>query len=206
MAWFVKVSLPASESEVVARKVIDFSDNIESRAPKTRRRGWRLDYFFQGRKLAIGPVWMRIQLENVYSTIPDVLQIHGPWMVSDTFRRLVEEREPNVHQFFPVEVQTVDGAKWPDQRHLLNIGQRLPAALRERSKLFWVTRSDGSQWTSPPRVDNDLVVGGNVVHGKHLWMDDMFSEEGRFISNDLKIAFDAAGIHGLEYVHVREEI
>lgn len=198
MAWYTEILVGTGE---VVRDVVDFSDNIRATAPA---RGWWPGHFMTGRKLDIGPVWLRISLGKPYAALPDILQLHGPWMVSQTFRKIVEEREPGVHQFFPVELQIAKGGAELGPRYLLNVGQMLTAISSDRSIINWGTRADGSKWAYPPGADDCLVAMRSEIADKSLWIDKLY-RQNRFISNDLKIAFDNAGVRALQYTHVREE-
>lgn len=200
MAWYTEVLVATGK---VVREVVDFSENIRASTPAWTR-GWWPGHLMTGRKLDIGPVWLRIKLGKPYATLPDILQMHGPWMVSEIFRKIVEEREPGVHQFFPIELEIASGGAELGPRYMLNVGQTLTAISVDRSKINWGTRADGSKWAYPPGADDDLVATRCAIVGKSLWNDRLYSVN-RFISDDLKTAFDGAGVQGLQYLRVREE-
>ncbi|MBP6014325.1 MAG: hypothetical protein KBA31_19000 [Alphaproteobacteria bacterium] len=201
MAWYLEI--PVGTGEAVVREVIDFSENVRATSV-TRTRSWWPGHFMTGRKLDIGPVWLRIKLGKPYTAVPDVLPIHGPWMVSETFRKIVEEREPDTHQFFPVELQIAKGGAELGPRYILNVGQTLNAISVNHSKINWGVRADGSKWAYPPGADDDLVVTKTVVHGKSLWSDRLYPANS-LISDGIKIAFESAQVLGLRYVRVREQ-
>jgi hypothetical protein len=200
MAWYTEILVDTGS---VVRKVVDFSENIRAATP-VRTRAWWPGHFMTGHKLDIGPVWLRIKLGKPYASLPHILQIHGPWMVSETFRKLVEEREPDVHQFFPVELQIAKGGAELGPRYMLNVGQTLRAIEADRSQINWGTRADGTRWAYPPGADDRLVATRSAIAGKSLWNDRLYSLN-RFVSDDLKAAFETAGVPSLQYVRVREE-
>ena len=119
---------------------------------------------------------MRERLLKPRKHLPHVLAASGPWIVSETLRGLIEEREPGPHQFFRIDLEAKDGSPWPIPYYLLNVCQKLPAALLDRSQLVWRTNPSGQRYAGAPAYDDRLVVDSNVIEGKHVWRDGYFLE------------------------------
>ncbi len=114
-------------------------------------------------------------------------------LVSGKVRGLIEEQEPGLHQFFPVEV-TVTRKKVPvDPMYILNICTRLDAVNRTATtKPFVRNRA----WTlgDPGEIVFDLAKIGEskMWHDRHIY-------DVLFISDELKEVFVAAGLTGLVF-------
>jgi hypothetical protein len=126
------------------------------------------------------------------------------WVVSERFARLVEELEPNVHQFIPFQ-ECVDNKGQPIGRSffLMNILTRLSAVDIERSAVKWQTTrfSDGSEQTTlvpwwGGRVQ--LTLKRDVIGNHHLWRggkDGLIAEH--FMSDQLHDAMERHGLSPL---------
>ena len=68
----------------------------------------------------------KMKLRRVYKKLPCMFVCDAPWMVCDQFRDLVEQLEPNVHQFFPIDILDLKDEVVGD-RFVLNICNKLDA-------------------------------------------------------------------------------
>jgi len=204
VCWIAKFSV--SNRFLVERDTLDFSKNIErhrvvpnATLPKT----WDSTHFLRGERWTDGSVHIRQRLRKPRKRLPHVLAASGPWFISETLRKLIEEREPELHQFFKVDLEAKDGSPWPVPYYLFNVCQHLPAALLDQSQLVWRTNTSGQRYASAPAYDDRLVVDHSVTAGKHVWKDKHFVIK-IFFSDDLKRACVSTKIDALEYIRVQE--
>lgn len=126
----------------------------------------------------------KMKLRRVYKKLPCMFICGAPWMVCDQFRDLVEQLEPNAHQFFPIDIldlkeQTVG------QRFVFNICTRLDALDEGKSEISW--RRKGSRLEEKPvngfgyasiNPLGKLFVRQTVIQGHHFWRDKWLSGAG----------------------------
>lgn len=136
----------------------------------------------------------KMKLWKSFKKLPCMFVCGGPWMVCNELRTIVERLEPNVHQFFPIDVldrkdQVVD------ERLVFNICKRLDAldALDEQVSEFKWMGVDGYLESKPsdcygfasPVPDGNLFVRRSVVEGHHFWGDKwMLGVGGRYFCSD----------------------
>ncbi len=152
-----------------------------------------------------GNVPTKIKLRTEPKPFPDIWMAGGPgkWMVSDKFRALVEQFEPEAHQFFPVEVfdkkdQPV-GNSW-----LFNICYRLDTVDRERSELGeTVSPRTGKVGLYSFDYNSTLALNKHAIRGKHLWRDKWLTR-ATLLSDAFVVAMKAQGITGGKLVKVEE--
>lgn len=176
----------------------------------------RVDYFVSGRPVETSHLPLRVSLsysdsarvkrENV--NLPDYAVAHLANLVSDKFRALVEQLDPGVHQFVPVNIEWKNGEVderpyfWfaPATRlYALDVEKTEPA-MREMPDLptfvrpdpskpahFFDGRGPSSTWV--PVFRSDVVSGHDVFCA-------MDFPRKIFISDRLKQAFEDAGLTG----------
>lgn len=128
----------------------------------------------------------RFRIELPAARLPDMfnLGIGGP-CVTDLVRDKVEELEPGVHQFLPVEI-TAKGGECPEKRFwLLHICNRVDAIDPDRSVLR-VDEKGRFHWDRlPAGVQPRMVLRKEVIAGKCLWYDRRWLPGGFFMSDEL---------------------
>lgn len=123
----------------------------------------------------------------------DVDSFAGCLLVNQTFKDILEELEPGVHQFFPMEIFIKD--EKVGDRYWLNICNRLDSYDRTRTyplneRGFW----------KPTRENPGAQVFSVAAIGSHHAWHDKF-EPGTFISDTLAERLKAAGLTGITYQH-----
>lgn len=117
---------------------------------------------------------------------------YGMILVSSRFREIIEEFEPGVHQFFPIEYvreNNIHVAKmW-----MMVVCKRLDSVDREHTtmKLNFFWSGDGA----PP--DAKLIFNEATIDGHHIWCDKHLMN-GPLVSSALGDALTAAGLSGLK--------
>ena len=167
--------------------------------------------FIAGRAVDPANVPTRVQWKDRNSplSIPDFST--GPFMhLSARAKALVEEFEPGVHQFLPVEFVDIDGA-FLEQRWFVCVCNRLDTVDRKNTRGMLL--SGGKMWRPakellrkypeeiPPdfdlSVEPKLVFNRAQIGGAHLWCDKHFSAAGVYISHELASALKANSFSGL---------
>lgn len=125
----------------------------------------------------------------------DLLMHHSIFIASENLRRVVEQHDPGVHQFVPVEITWKNGGSsipyywlYPCNR-IDSIHGTLSTYKYVETAKSWHHRPEG-------KLVFDLQKIGNV----HMWLDRGYSTtDGIMISQTLKDAFEAAGLTGSVY-------
>ena len=140
--------------------------------------------------------------------VPDVDQPFGMLSVPDKFKDIVEQIEPGVHQFLPVEFVDVDGSHLAS-RWFFIVCKRIDSVDREHSSMIL---TDKGLWRSakqllrrnpeqiPPDFDVSaepkLVFNLSQIGGAHAWCD-KFLLHGWLISDQLAEALMRAELSGI---------
>jgi hypothetical protein len=160
-----------------------------------------------GKPIDVGPITYAEQITDPRKKPVPVMQITGTvWAVDEAFRTIVEDFEPGLHEFFEIDIRCADGSKPATTYYFFNVCQRIASVDVDRSELSWNTRADGSTFASFPSYDDQLLVRGNAIAGKHIWRDDHFFWEAIFCSDEIKRALRAAKFQMLEFTRARVEL
>lgn len=143
--------------------------------------------------------------------LPDFAAILGYQVVSEDFRALIEEFEPGVHQFIPVDVyKTRDGEEVWGTWYWLNICNRIDStdheAMREAGWYWMEIGKTGqrSQWffdTSniPPRTFNSKSIKNTV-----LWVDPFLDMKNFYARDVFAQAVQDRGLTGCSLTQQQE--
>ena len=157
-------------------------------------------------------LWTSGATEKPRKRIPAVIERADIFYVSESFRHLVEEMEPNQHQFFPYALR--NGKRGPptdEPYYILNVTHRVQALNvpeERKSKVF----RPANKYVPYPRIlpfaihfkqDDMYSLRRGDVEGLHLWREPVVSD-GFFVSEAFLAEFDARKLKCLERVHVRE--
>ena len=116
--------------------------------------------------------------------------------VTDAFRQKVEELEPGVHQFIPVEIFTRDGEPVEKTYYLMNVCHRVDAIDEEKSIVTWKgipgieEKRHCIMWGLPEGYTKEtwhknyrLVFKKELIEGMCMWIDRRYP--GLFYSDEL---------------------
>lgn len=151
-------------------------------------------------------------LERKRKKIPAVMDRAGIYLVSETFRILVEEFEPNRHQFFPFALRNGKrGAPADEPYYLFNITNRADSIVwsdEEREKRYHPPSKyfpDGNidRTSIHKGQDDQFSLRRKDIGDFHLWWEASIGH-GFFVSDEFLTAFDKAKLKCLERVHVLE--
>jgi hypothetical protein len=103
--------------------------------------------------------------------LADVLPLPGLNAVSEKFRVIVEFFEPDVHEFFPVQLRRQDGTPYAQRYYIFNSCQRFDAVLLNRQSAK-TPYSRTYQDRRPPFIglsEWNLTLSRRKIAGRHLW-------------------------------------
>jgi hypothetical protein len=145
--------------------------------------------------------------------IPD---FYNSWClnVSERAKLLLEEFEPGVHQFLPVEY-TAKADKFTEKRHFVIVCNRIDSLDHDRTTMVFVRDKHGAYWRPvydfacqgqidqiPPHLKPDteskLVFSRAKIGGRHMWVDKHLLVGPAWISDELATALTAANLTGLD--------
>ena len=117
------------------------------------------------------------------------------FLVSGKMRDVIEQLEPGVHQFQPVELIWMEDDSHAADFFWFNPCNRVDGMDREH------TTHDFNEKTGMWKyVDGKkYVVSLTKTAGKHAWVDSRIFDHAVFVSENLKNAMDAAGLKGAAF-------
>lgn len=143
--------------------------------------------------------------------------------VSERAKQLIEQFEPGVHQFLPVEFFDIDG-NFMESRWFFICCNRLDTVDRDQTrglllktypsgKKSWIHVDDLRRRNEidliPPGYDSSqpakLVFNRKQIGGAHLWVDSLLRLPSVYVSDEFIAACVAAGMTGLKAERKRLE-
>lgn len=118
--------------------------------------------------------------------------------VSERFRALVEQYEPEVHQFIPVDIYKDKKSERVATYYWLNVCNRIDSVDADLSNYFALTDYAGGRghWRAPREGEPRLVFSRKLIGNHHLWYDP-FVRRGVFCSSQFGEAALAQEFLGL---------
>ena len=137
-------------------------------------------------------------LENP-KKIPSVMGSSGARLVDSKVKEAIEALEPGVHQFFPIRLLWKNG-ELAEERWALNICQRIDSVDKEKSDIKIKKTKEGViSYMLPYGNKRKVVMIGQNIQSKHLWLDKYYTGNTAFLSDELMAAFKAAGVTGGQF-------
>ena len=165
---------------------------------------------WRGRAVDATAVPHRGVLKSKHKKLPDVFGFKGSFMVCGDFRRIIEDFEPGVHQFFPVEVIKKNRQPVPGngRYYAFNVMQKFDSLLTARSNVQWIDvdaeKFPGVMALHPGRGPLQIVLSRPQIAGRHVWRGDRLLGGAIYFSDQLVDALQAAKLKQLRYTYVRE--
>ena len=126
------------------------------------------------------------------------------WVVCAEFKRLVEELEPDTHQFFPVMATSPDN-NVIDERFLFVVCKRLDTIHHGESNLRESRdRKTGTLRSYVAGMQSKAVVCKDAIEGHHLWWD-KYLGNGFLVSDQFAKEFENRNLHGMRLIAVEEK-
>ena len=118
----------------------------------------------------------------------DFVSVSARLCISEDVKAIIEVREPNVHQFFPIELSRHTGDRTEKSYFLLNILTQLDSIVPEKSDMRWSTdpMTGRGYWgeVAPFR----LALRHEAIAGRHIWLEKFRSSA--FLSDELVNAIE----------------
>lgn len=170
--------------------------------------GYTPQGLYSGRRIKTETLPKRMKwLDRHGHPVPDFDRQHA-LNVSARAKALIEQFEPDVHQFVPVEY--IDRASnHLEDRFFLIVGNRIDSLDRDkttmvlvRSKIWRPARDlvDRPELIPPGtdmNVEPKMVFSKGQIGGAQMWCDKHLFNGGPYISNELADAFKRSGMTGL---------
>ena len=137
-------------------------------------------------------------------------------LVSDRLKRLIEEFEPGVHQFKPVEIVHQDGSPYPDQYwsficcSLIDaVSPDLGGVRKDYCTSKPDTYPDLYLWTvagsTVPNAHEKLAVYKDRIAGRAVWWDEHY-RSSMFVSDAMLKRMEEQGMEGWDITYRWHEI
>ncbi|WP_057465039.1 DUF1629 domain-containing protein [Pseudovibrio sp. POLY-S9] len=139
------------------------------------------------------------KLERINCSIKTRPLLDFNWWISNTllvpqaFKDILEELEPNTHQFFPMDY--FEGADKIGEGYLFIFCKRLDTL---HDTACWPERNERGFIPRPPRGEKvKIVYSKDKIAGHHAWVDKF--NMGRCISDEFAERLQALNLTGLNY-------
>lgn len=133
----------------------------------------------------------KIKLGGRKRKLTDLYYVGFTWLVDDKFKTIVEELEPGVHQFVPVELLWNNG-EHAASKYCFAPGNRIDSVHDEQTTIprranGWLIQGDGGKF----------VFSNAKVGNRHVWIDMMFGPQVAYnVSDELVRRLQEAGVTG----------
>lgn len=155
----------------------------------------RRNEFYQGVPVDATYLPTRVVWKDKKRRLSDLQRAHNIFIVSDLFRRTIEELEPGVHQFELVKMIWADGQPAGDFFWFYSCN-RIDGMDRVLTSLEF--REDTGRWKIKP--GGKFVVNLAQIGGRHIWIDPRLAVfDLPFVSEAFKRAMTDAGVKGIGY-------
>jgi hypothetical protein len=119
-------------------------------------------------------------------TFPDIFPMPGLNAVSARFRDLVEEFEPSVHQFFPLELCYKNGTRVKEEYFTFNCTVSFDSLLVNLSEVKWLKLDEPAECPLlNVRRGFQNVLSRQQIAGHHLWCGFRLRVPGLYVSDEL---------------------
>lgn len=121
-----------------------------------------------------------------FKQLPDFISTSPCWIVSDMAKKIVENLEPNIHQFLSVELIRYSGELHPERFYLFNVCQSIDSIVFNMSEIDWITNP-----VSRHRVPHfrggapHIVLDRAMVDNRHVWRGKQYFQSYVVFSNSL---------------------
>ena len=150
---------------------------------------------------------LRFQITSKHKALPNFLSARIGKAIPQRVIDVIEQFEPGVHRYWPLDITFKDGSK-SKPYWMLNITQQLDTISREHSTVGEIKYSSGmsSIGFRDDLPEKRLVCLKEKIGTHHLWCEYRFDLHATFITDELAEAFREIGVEGLDFDFHAEEI
>ena len=142
------------------------------------------------------PKWY--ETVKTYSSLGSLIELPNQILaVDDALKSIIERLEPEVHQFFPIQITMPKGAVYPKRYFVMAIGRYFDSFSKEKSKVgCWKDRGNGyySALYNLKEHLTGLAFSKTVFGNAHLWRERHMSEPEILFSDELQAEITKAGL------------
>lgn len=135
--------------------------------------------------------------EKRYSSLGSLIMLNGRILaVDDPLKAIIERLEPDVHQFFPIEIRMPHGTVFPKSYFVIHIGQYHKSFSSENSR-EGVWRENGEFGYIIEKSKKGVVglaFAKSVFGNSHLWRERDLRESLTCFSDQLQAEISKAGL------------
>lgn len=143
-----------------------------------------------------------------YKALGSLIIVYGRLLaVDDDFKALVEELEPGVHQFWPIEIRMPRNETYPGTYFGLRIGQFLDTFNPDHSKdeCYNISGYENYRGIAPvKKTVTGLAVSKDAIGNAHLWREQKLSQPDIFLSDTLQQRATEAGLRLPKHFQMKE--
>jgi hypothetical protein len=149
------------------------------------------------------------QTATGYKKLASVISLSSRmWAVDAAVKQIVEQFEPGLHRFYPVEIRSRRGKVYPVQYYLLVVGRWLESFSPEESSQdsFTPQEANGVKWFHILGYKNDIVglaLRASVFEGANLWRERGLNEWVLCFSDMLEAELAGSGLMLPKYYRMR---
>ena len=143
-----------------------------------------------------------------YKTLGSLLQTTNRLLAIDqSFKDILEELEPGVHQFWPIEIRMPRNKTYPGTYFGLRIGQFLDTFNPDHSNdgCYNIRGYENYRGIAPTKkAITGLAVSKNSVGNAHLWREQKLTQPDIFMSDTLQHRATEAGLRLPKHFQLKE--
>ena len=151
-------------------------------------------------KKELAPEDKSVSLRTFFNSLPCFVAGGGMnYMACEAFREMVEDLEPGVHQFFPIDIYGTDGKIYA-RRYYFQILNRVAFLDKEKSEFKMV----GSGLELGHYGYGPLYFDFDAVKSLHLWRDKYFGGSVVFFSDELAQRMLDSNLRGIQIIKTKD--
>lgn len=103
--------------------------------------------------------------------VPDIFGEHTVWHVNQTVKEIIEDLEPGVHKFIPINIKVRGKDNEHSKYYILYINQVIDAVVIEETDFAGGRRGREGYMRNPAlsRLAGDIVLNTELIGKAHLW-------------------------------------
>ena len=126
---------------------------------------------------------------------------------SQKFKDLVDELEPDIHEFIPISLYWKNGEQIDGSFYLFSMLQVLDTMIPEKSSIEWRKMKDRDYFywceTEPP-IREYFTLDAKAIEGKHLWWEEKVKLSMELCSDTFHDEFQKRDLKCLEFKKISE--